>query len=222
LQQHFFHNILLIKKAHADGLSVENLLPTTVGIRELSIYVKVNPPILTTVASHSPYMQFRLFDVNNNQTIQDVTYVIAVTRGTASSGARQPLLLDFFHTQNGLLTLHVEPNPGLMTIYGEQDPFLNAWVADPGGNILIRGPLLLQGGLYHFHIVVINRNLFIPQRAPKFDAYLSDSISLPPCFIYISSNLATFSIIKLPLLSYNFIKLARIAKWPIESKKRTL
>jgi len=51
---------------------------------------------------------------------------------------------------------------------------------------------------------------------------LSDSISLPPCFIHISSNLATFSIIKFPLLSYNFIKLARIDKWPAESKKHML
>jgi hypothetical protein len=168
-----FLQYIIGQKAHADGLNVENLPPTTVGNRQLSLYVKVNPPILTTAASHSAYMQFRLFDVKNNQTIQDVTYVITVTRGTASSGAREPLLLDFFHTQNGLLTLHVEPNPGLLTLYGEQDPFLNAWVADPGGNILIRGPLLLQGGLYHFHVVVINRSLFIPEQAPKFDAYLS-------------------------------------------------
>jgi hypothetical protein len=46
------------------------------------------------------------------------------------------------------MTLHVEPNPGLMTIYGEQDPFLNAWVADPGGNILIR--VTLAGRLISF------------------------------------------------------------------------
>src|SRR5215469_8277739 len=104
-------------KAFADGLSVENLPATTVGNRQLSLYLKVNPPILTSAASHSAYMQFRLFDVNNNQTIQEVTYIITVTRGTASS-TREPLLLDFFHTKNGLLTIHVEPTPGLITIYG--------------------------------------------------------------------------------------------------------
>src|SRR5262249_17598129 len=38
----------------------------------------------------------------------------------------------------------------------------------------------------------------------------NNSVSLLPCFICISSNLATFSIIKFPLLSYNFIKLARM------------
>ena len=50
-------------------------------------------------------------------------------------------------------------------------------MAYPGGNILIRGSLLLQGGLYHFHVEIFtvdnDRNLFIPQQAPKFDAYLS-------------------------------------------------
>jgi hypothetical protein len=49
--------------------------------------------------------------------------------------------------------------------------------AEPGGNILIRGPLLLQGGLYHIHVEIFmidnDRSLFTPQQAPKFDAYLS-------------------------------------------------
>ena len=167
----------LNQKAYADGLSVENLPPASVGNRQMSLYLKVNPPILTTAASHSAYMQFRLFDASNNQTIQHVTYLITVTRGTSSSKMQKPLLVDFFHAHNGLLTLHVEPAPGLLTVYGEQDPFLNSWVADPGGNILIRGPLLLQGGLYHFHVEIFtidnDRSLFIPEQAPKFDAYLS-------------------------------------------------
>ena len=167
----------LNQKAYADGLSVENLPPASVGNRQLSLYLKVNPPILTTSGAHNTYMQFRLFDASNNQTVQHVTYLITVTRGTASSKIQKPVLLDFFHAHNGLLTLHVEPAPGTLTIYGEQDPFLNSWVADPGGNILIRGPLLLQGGLYHFHVEIFtidnDRSLFIPQQAPKFDAYLS-------------------------------------------------
>ncbi|MGC2573318.1 MAG: hypothetical protein WA364_17525 [Candidatus Nitrosopolaris sp.] len=119
-------------------------------------------------------MQFRLFDVNNNQTIQDVTYIITVTRGTASS-AREPLLLVFFHTKNGLLTIHAEPPPGPLTVYGDQDPFLNAWMADPGGNILIRGSILLQGGLYHFHVVVINRMGHTLRRFPTYHIWFTIS-----------------------------------------------
>ncbi len=168
---------LLTQKAYADGLSVENLPPASVGNRQLSLYLKVNPPILTTANGKSAYMQFRLFDAITNQTVQHVTYLITVTRGTSSSITQRPLLVDFFHAHNGLLTLHVEPTPGTLTVYGEQDPFLQSWVADPGGNILIRGPLLLEGGLYHFHVEIFtidnDRTLFVPQQAPKFDAYLS-------------------------------------------------
>jgi len=168
---------VLNHKAYADGLSQENLPPATIGNRQASLYLKVNPPVLTTAAAQNAYMQFRLFDANNNQTIQHVTYQITVTRGTSSSTREKPLLLDFFHAHNGLLTLKVEPTNGPLTIYGEQDPFLQAWVADPGGNILVKGPLLLQGGLYHFHIEIFSidndRNIFIPAQAPKFDAYLS-------------------------------------------------
>jgi hypothetical protein len=172
------------QKAYADGLSQENLPPASIGNRQASLYIKVNPPVLTTAAqaayttgAQNAYMQFRLFDANNNQTIQHVTYQITVTRGSSASTLEKPLLLDFFHAHNGLLTLKIEPINGPLTIEGNQDPFLQSWVADPGGNILIRGPLLLQGGLYHFHIEIFSidndRNIFIPQQAPKFDAYLS-------------------------------------------------
>ncbi|MFL6325469.1 MAG: hypothetical protein ACJ72C_12020, partial [Nitrososphaeraceae archaeon] len=150
-----------------------------------------SPPILTTDSRQDAYMQFRLFDANNNQTIQHVTYEITVNKGTllsfsssssssspsSSSSGQKPLLRDFFHAHNGLLTLKVQPSNGTLTVYGEQDPFQNAWVADPGGTINVKGPVLLEGGLYHFHIEIFSidndRNIFLPQNAPKFDSYLS-------------------------------------------------
>jgi hypothetical protein len=168
------------QKAYADGLTQENLPPASVGNRKASLFVKVNPPILTTDNRQDAYMQFRLFDANNNKTIEHVTYEITVNKGTTSTSAsinQKPLLLDFFHAHNGLLTLKIQPSNGTLTIYGEQDPFQNAWVADPGGTINVKGPVLLEGGLYHFHIEIFSidndRNIFLPQNAPKFDSYLS-------------------------------------------------
>jgi hypothetical protein len=164
------------QKAYADGLTQENLPPASVGNRKASLFVKVNPPILTTDNRHDAYMQFRLFDANNNKTIQHVTYEITITRGTttaavaatassspSSISSQKPLLLDFFHAHNGLLTVKILPSNGTLTVYGEQDLFLNAWVADPGGTINIKGPLLLDN----------DRNIFLPQNSPKFDSYLS-------------------------------------------------
>src|ERR687887_2396056 len=73
------------QKAFGDGLTQENLPPASVGNRQASLFVKVNPPILTTDNRQNAYMQFRLFDANNNQTIQHVTYEITVNKGTLLS-----------------------------------------------------------------------------------------------------------------------------------------
>jgi hypothetical protein len=175
------HTFFLNQKAYADGLTQENLPPATVGNRKASLFVKVSPPILTTDTKGNTYLQMRLFDANTNETIQHVTYDITVTKGTAQAApGTKPILRDFFHAHNGLLTLKIEPintTGGQVTINGERDPFQNAWVADPGGSINLRGPVLLGGGLYHIHIEIFgidnDRNLFVPDQAPKFDSYLS-------------------------------------------------
>jgi len=175
------HTFFLNQKAYADGLTQENLPPATVGNRKASLFVKVSPPILTTDTKGNTYLQMRLFDANTNETIQHVTYDITVTKGTAQAApGTKPILRDFFHAHNGLLTLKIEPintTGGQVTINGERDPFQNAWVADPGGSINLRGPVLNAGGLYHIHIEIFgidnDRNLFIPDQAPKFDSYLS-------------------------------------------------
>jgi hypothetical protein len=167
----------LVQKAYADGLTQENLPPASVGNREASLFVKVNPPILTSSNLQDAFMQFRLFDANNNQTIQHVTYHITVTK--ASAGKDQKSILDdFFHAHNGFLNLKIQPSDqGSVTIYGDKDPFQMAYVADPGGSVSIKGPVLIEGGLYHFQIEIFgidnDRNIFVPDNAPKFDSYLS-------------------------------------------------
>src|SRR5881397_2260370 len=162
------------KKAFADGLTQENLPPASVGNRNASLFVKINPPILTTESKQDAYMQFRLFDANNNETIKFTTFYIEVTKGTDNS---QSIMHDFFQSQSGLLTLKIEPTEGPLTIFGNQEGFLNAWVADPGGTVNIRGPLLLEGGLYHFHIEIFGidypTNIFRTEDVPKFDSWLS-------------------------------------------------
>jgi hypothetical protein len=72
----------------------------------------------------------------------------------------------------------VDPtNDTSLTIFGNQDPFLGAWISDPGGTINIRGPLLQEGGLYRFDIQVFGidnpRNIFVPEDAPKYETFLS-------------------------------------------------
>ena len=85
---YFLSYYYTFQKAYADGLTQENLPPASVGNRKASLFVKVNPPILTTDNRQNAYMQFRLFDANNNQTIQHVTYEITVTaRATTTNSS---------------------------------------------------------------------------------------------------------------------------------------
>ncbi len=163
--------------AFADGLTQENLPPASLGDRQGSLFVKISPPIYTTESKGNAFMQFRLFDAKTNETVQHVTYDIALSKGANPTKGEKPLLRDFFHAHNGLLTLKVEPANGSLTIYGDRDPFQAAYVADPGGTINIRGPLLQEGGLYKFDIQIFgidnDRNIFVPDKAPKFETFLS-------------------------------------------------
>jgi hypothetical protein len=170
-------NLIMQQRVLADGLTQENLPPASLGDRQGSLFVKISPPIYTTESKGNAYMQFRLFDAKTNETVQHVTYDIAVSKGANPTKGEKPLVRDFFHAHNGLLTLKVEPANGSLTIYGDRDPFQAAYVADPGGTINIRGPLLKEGGLYRFDIQIFgidnDRNIFVPDKAPKFETFLS-------------------------------------------------
>lgn len=160
-----------------DGLTAENLPPATVGDREASLFVKISPPILTTESKENAFLQFRLYDQRDNQTIKFVTYEIAIRKANAPQDSR-PLLRDFFHAPNGLLTIKIDPTEsGPVQIFGDRDPFQNALIADPGGTVNVRGPILTDGGLYHIEVRIFGidnvRNIFLPENAPKYDSYLS-------------------------------------------------
>lgn len=121
-------------------------------------------------------MLFRLYDANNNQTIKYTTFFISVEKGIGDDAVTvmQPTL---FHTESGLLRLKVQPAEGDLQIFGTQEQFLNAWVADPGGTVNIRGPIFLEGGIYHFRIEIFGvdniRNIFADDDIPNFDSWLS-------------------------------------------------
>jgi len=167
-------NILLLNPIHnalADGLFEENLPPASVGDREASLYTKINPPILTSDSKQNAFFELRLFDANTDETIKFVSYFITVEKDD------QLLMRDLFHSSQGPLKLKINPsNSETVSVFGSTEPFLGGWTSETG-DITINGPLLLEGGLYHFGIEIFGidnpRNIFKPENAPRFDSWLS-------------------------------------------------
>lgn len=162
------------QRAFADGLTVETFSAGLKG-RQANLLVKVNPPILTDASRQDAYILLRLYDANNNQTIKATTFDITVEKGVGQNAER--IFRDAFHSQNGLLQLKIQPAEGNTQIFGTQEQFLNAWVADPGGTVNVRGPMFLEGGIYHLNIQILGidtiRELFPPDQVPEFDSWLS-------------------------------------------------
>jgi hypothetical protein len=167
--------ILPNSKAFGDGLTMETFT-ATLGNRNANLLVQVNPPILTDASRNDAYILFRLYDANNNQTIKYSTFFISIEKGVGE-GATTIMPPTLFHTESGLLRLKVQPAEGDLKIFGNQEQFLNAWVADPGGTVNIQGPLFLEGGIYHLRVEIFGvdsiRNIFAPEDTPKFDSWLS-------------------------------------------------
>ena len=63
--------VLVSQNAFADGLFQENIQGNIAG-RDVNLFVKVNPPILTTQTQQDAFVQVRLFE-GNNETIKFTT-----------------------------------------------------------------------------------------------------------------------------------------------------
>ena len=159
-----------LHKANSDGLSEESLPPASIGDRAASLYTKISPPILTSDAMQKAFFQLRLFDSKTGDNISNVNYFLTIRKGD------KVLLTELFYSKKGPLTLKFQPTQGPVKIFGSTEPFLGGWTNETG-NITISGPVLSQGGLYHFVIEIFGidnvKNVFQPENAPRFDSYLS-------------------------------------------------
>lgn len=158
------------QQAMADGIFEENLPPATVGDRVASLYTKISPPILTSDTMQNAFFQLRLFDSKTGNNITNVNYFLTITK------ADKLLLRELFYSKEGPLSLKFEPGEGPIKVFGSTEPFLGGWTSETG-QLTVSGPVLSEGGLYHFGIEIFGidnvRNIFVPENAPRFDSYLS-------------------------------------------------
>jgi hypothetical protein len=151
---------------------MENLPPASVGNRQASLFIQVSPPILTADAAQDTFLKLRLFDANNNQTIQSNSFFVKVTKDD------QLLMRELFYTKSGVLTIKFKPTntPGKWQAYGDIEPTLGGWTAT-NDQVRVDAPVFLEGGLYHFEIKFIGidaaKNIFKQGDEPTFNSYLS-------------------------------------------------
>ena len=157
---------------YGDGFTMENLPPATVGNRKASLFIQINPPILTSDTTQDTFLKLRLFDANNNQTIQSDSFFVKVTKDD------QLLMRELFYTKSGVLTIKFKPTntPGKWQAYGDIESTLGGWTAT-NDQVRVDAPVFLEGGLYHFEIKFIGidaaKNIFKQGDEPTFNSYLS-------------------------------------------------
>jgi hypothetical protein len=145
----FFIVSTMTSQAHADGLWEEKI-NANVGNRVMSMFIKINPPVLTSENLQDRYMQLRFFDANTNNPIKNVSFFLNATKGN------QPLMYDLFYTKSGNLTIKFQPGGtvGKWTVYGDHEPLLGGWTSI-GDEVNVQAPILSEGGLYHFNMALL-------------------------------------------------------------------
>ena len=177
-----FSSILLsvwTKPALGDGLTQEQLT-ASLGNRKADLLIKMIPPAVTTETlqnGQKPVVEFRLFDSNTNKSFSHVTYYIIIEK----DGKR--LLADLFHDHNGDLRIQINPsNSSQVSISGQQDPLLGAYIATPDSPIIASGPIFIKGGLYHLIVRIAtvdsDSTLLPDNQEPIYDSWLSIGIAV--------------------------------------------
>jgi hypothetical protein len=171
----FSSSIIPIKTAFGDGLFMEEL-SASFGNRKADLLIKMTPPVVTTetlqTQSQKPIIQFKLFDSNTKEGIKHVTYFITIEKND------KVLLSDWFHDHKGDLKLEMQPrNTPVISVYGEQDPILQAYTGTADSPVVAQGPIFLEGGLYHFIVRILtvdfDRAILPDDKQPVFDSWLS-------------------------------------------------
>jgi len=174
-----FANIFTLLPIFGDGLFQEELSASMAG-RDLSLLIKMSPPVVTTdtlKSGQTPLIQFRLSDTATNATLKHVTYLVEIEK----NGKR--LLLDTFHSHTGNLGIQMRPsNADHITINGEQDTILLAYTGDMEHPVSATGPIFTEGGLYHFIVTIetidFDRTFIPTDNQPVYEGWLSVGYTL--------------------------------------------
>ncbi len=170
-----FSPLIYPNTAYADGLFMEEL-SASFGGRTADLIIKMMPPVVTTETiqnqSQKPIIQFKLYDPSTKEGFKHVTYFITIDKDG------KKLLSDWFHDDKGDLKIEMKPsNTERITVYGEQDPILQAFTGREDSPVVAAGPIFSEGGLYHFKVRIATidyaRSFLPDDQQPEYEGWLS-------------------------------------------------
>jgi hypothetical protein len=144
-----FLGIFFVIPAFGHGIGGETLKPVNIGNRNATIFISIEPPIFDQTEKEQRVL-VRFFDADTDQTIENVTYKIKVSKGG------EIMFQNKFFDDIGYLVLKIIPNDNeQVTVTGAKEPILEGWMRDGTTPITIEGSIFNSGGLYSFDIEIL-------------------------------------------------------------------
>ncbi len=142
--------IPFVNPAFGHGFGSETLPPLTVGDRNATISITVNPPLFDPNNKETDIL-VRFYDADTDAVIEHVTYLIGLYKND------KMIFRYMFHDELGNLFLNVVSNDSdKLEIRGKKEPLLGGWMkADDLTPVTLEGPIFDSGGLYKFKIEIV-------------------------------------------------------------------
>ncbi len=137
-------------QAFGHGFGTETLPSVTIGDRNASLTITVNPPTFDPKDNEHEIV-VNLSDSKSNAMIEHVTYLIELSKGDSR------IFRYMFHDELGNLYMKIKTiDSQEIKIYGTQENVLSAWMKKDDYNpLVLEGPIFTSGGLYKFHIEIV-------------------------------------------------------------------
>lgn len=135
--------------AYGHGIGGETLPPVTIGDRNATIYLEIEPPVYDP-EKNEQRIWVRFFDADTEAIIEHVTYIIELKKGN------EQIFRKMFHDDFGNLILKIKSTNGEeIKISGIQENVLGGWMTNGTDPVTLEGPIFTSGGLYDFNIEIL-------------------------------------------------------------------
>ena len=162
--------VSFFQTVYGHGFGGETLPPITVGDRNATIYLAIQPEVFDPNAEEEN-IQVRFFDADSGAVIEHVTYMIELSKGD------QRIFRYMFHDEYGNLFLKIKPTDSeKIIVHGKNEPVLGGWMrVDDYNPVTLEGPIFTSGGLYNFNIQIltVDSDTKVLEERPTFNGAIS-------------------------------------------------